>query len=108
MNRQVAAKFAALAISCLLTAFSPAWAQDSGKPDPGYFPVNLAVGDAFDLCGSGQVVCPARSAICDDPKVAVPVDLPGGLGFRGVSPGSTLCSVASADGPRRVFRITVR
>jgi hypothetical protein len=108
MNRQVSAKFAALAIVCLFTAFSPAWAQDPGKPDPGNFPVVLAVGDAYDVCGSGQVVCPARGPICDDPKVVVPVDLPGGLGFRGVSPGSTLCSAGSAAGPRRVFRITVR
>ena len=60
------------------------------------------------MCKSGAIVCPANSARCDDPKVAVPVDLPGGMGLKGVSPGSTLCSAGSAAGPRRVFRVTVR
>jgi hypothetical protein len=34
--------------------------------------------------------------------------MPEGLGFQGVGPGTTLCSAASAAGPRRIFRITVR
>jgi len=72
------------------------------------FPVELRVGETFEVCTSGQIVCPARASICDNLKVAVPVDVPGGLGFHGVGPGTTLCSSASAVGPRRVFRITVR
>lgn len=72
------------------------------------FPVELQAGEMFDVCASGQIVCPARVPICDDPKVAVPADVSGGLGFQGVGPGSTLCSAASAVGPRRIFRITVR
>lgn len=72
------------------------------------FPIKLRVGETFDVCGSGEIICPARTPICDDPKVTVPVDVPGGLGFRGVGPGTTLCSAASAIGLRRVFRITVR
>jgi len=72
------------------------------------FPIELKVGAAFDVCASGQIVCPARTPICDDLNVAVPVDLPGGLGFRGVGFGTTLCSAASSAGPRRVFLITVR
>ncbi len=84
------------------------WAQDAGKPADGYIPVQLTAGEVFDVCKSGQIVCPARVPICDDPKVATPVDLPGGLGFKAVSPGTTLCSAASAVGPRRIFRITVR
>ena len=72
------------------------------------FPVELRVGETFDACASGQIVCPARVPICDDPNVAVPDDVSGGLGFRAVGPGTTLCSAASAVGPRRVFRITVR
>ena len=72
------------------------------------FPVELWVGETFEVCTSGQIVCPARIPLCDNPKVAVPVDVPGGLGFQGVGPGTTLCSAASAVGPRRVFRITVR
>ena len=92
----------ALVFGAILGAGRPAGAQD----EP--FPVALRVGETFDVCASGQVACPARTSICDDLKVAVPVDLPGGLGFQGVGPGTTLCSAASAIGPRRVFRITVR
>ncbi|HEY6097711.1 MAG TPA: hypothetical protein VIU83_06600 [Candidatus Deferrimicrobium sp.] len=72
------------------------------------FPVGLQVGETFDACASGQIVCPARVPICDDPKVAVPADVNGKLGFQGIGPGTTLCSAASAVGPRRLFRITVR
>ena len=78
------------------------------RAEEGEFPVGLQVGETFDACASGQIVCPARSPICDDPKVAVPADVSGGLGFKGVGPGSTLCSAASSVGPRRIFRITVR
>lgn len=72
------------------------------------YPVFLLPGETFSVCLSDQIVCPARIPICDDPKVAVPVDTPDGLGFQGVASGTTLCSAASAVGPRRVFRITVR
>jgi hypothetical protein len=72
------------------------------------FPVELQVGQTFEACTSGQIVCPARAPICDDPKVAVPADGSSGLGFKGVGPGMTLCSAASSVGPRRLFRITVR
>lgn len=72
------------------------------------FLIELRVGETFEPCASGQIVCPARTPICDNPKVAVPVDTPGGLGFQGVGPGTTLCSAASAAGPRRIFRISVR
>ncbi|MGB7970683.1 MAG: hypothetical protein WCF31_01810 [Candidatus Deferrimicrobiaceae bacterium] len=71
------------------------------------YPIVLAAGETFDVCSSGQIVCPARNTICDDPKVALPVDVPNGLGFKGIAPGTTLCSAASAVGPRRIFRITV-
>ena len=76
--------------------------------DPGVLQVKLRVGEDFDICNSGAIVCPARGPICDDPKVAIPVDLPSGLGFRGVAPGTTLCSTASAAGPRLVCSVTVR
>ena len=78
------------------------------RADDGAFPVGLQVGETFDACASGQIVCPARGAMCDDLKVATPVDVNGGLGFKGVGPGSTLCSAASSVGPRRIFKITVR
>ena len=78
------------------------------RAQDGAFPVGLQVGQTFDACASGQIVCPARAPICDDPKVAVPADVNGGLGFKGIGPGTTLCSAASSVGPRRIFRITVR
>ena len=80
--------------------------QAFSKDEP--YPVFLSPGETFSVCLSDQIVCPARIPICDDPKVAVPVDTPDGLGFQGVATGTTLCSAASAVGPRRVFRITVR
>jgi hypothetical protein len=92
----------ALAFGTLLVTAHHVRAQD----EP--FPVELRVGETFEVCTSGQIVCPARTSLCDDPKIAVPVDATGGLGFKGVGPGTTLCSAASAIGPRRVFRITVR
>jgi hypothetical protein len=78
------------------------------RAQDGPFPVELRVGETFAACASGQIVCPASAPICDDPKVVVPADVNGALGFQGVGPGTTLCSAASAVGPRRVFRFTVR
>ena len=78
------------------------------RAEEGVFPVGLQAGETFDACASGQIVCPARGAMCDDLKVATPVDVNGGLGFKGVGPGTTLCSASSSVGPRRIFRITVR
>jgi hypothetical protein len=92
----------ALVFGVLILAAHDARAQD----EP--FPVGLQVGETFDACASGQIVCPARGPICDDPKVVIPVDVNGGLGFKGVGAGTTLCSAASSVGPRRIFRITVR
>jgi len=83
-------------------------AHHSRAAEDGAFPVGLQVGETFNACSSGQIVCPARGPICDDPKVAIPADVNGGLGFKGVGPGTTLCSAGSSVGPRRLFRITVR
>jgi hypothetical protein len=83
--------------------FGHALAQD----EP--YPVELKVGETFDVCASGLIRCPAVGNICDDPKVAIPIDVPGsGVGIRGVGPGTTLCSSLSSTGFRRIFRITVR
>ena len=92
----------ALGFGTLFVTVHHARAQD----EP--FPIDLRVGETFEACTSGQIVCPARIPICDDLKIVVPVDVSGGLGFKGVGPGTTLCSAASAVGPRRIFRITVR
>jgi hypothetical protein len=102
MRRRVLLAGIAPVLFVLFAAAHPARGQD------GPFPVEIRVGETFEACSSGQIVCPARTPICDDPKVVVPADVNGALGFRGVGPGTTLCSAASAVGPRRVFRITVR
>jgi len=107
MKRHAAIGIFLLSIICLAGGLHPSMAQNAGSPGDAPYPVQLAVGEVFDACNSGQIVCPAKGPICDDPKVATPVDLPGGLGFKGVAPGTTLCSAGSAVGPRRVFRFTV-
>jgi len=102
MRKRVHLAGIAVVFGVLLVTAHDVRAQDDA------FQVGLQVGETFDACASGQIVCPARVAICDDPKVAVPADVNGGLGFKAVGPGTTLCSAASAAGPRRIFRITVR
>jgi hypothetical protein len=84
---------------------SDAKAQDS-KPN-GAYTVELQVGEVFRVCKSGMVVCPVFTPICDDTKIIMLVNTPEGLGFKGIAPGTTLCSVGSSVGPRRLFRITV-
>ena len=102
MRQRILLAGIALVLGALFVSTHYARAQD----EP--FPIELRVGETFEACASGQIVCPASAPICDDPKVVVPADVNGALGFRGVGPGTTLCSAASAVGPRRVFRFTVR
>ena len=108
MRRRAYSTVIALVIAGAFAMIHQAHAQDAGSPGDAPYPVALGGGETFDPCKSGHIVCPARVPICDDPKVAVPADVNGGLGFKGVGPGTTLCSAASAAGPRRIFRITVR
>ena len=84
---------------------SDAKAGDSNLDGP--YQVELQVGEIFKVCKSGMVVCPVFMPICDDTKIIMLVDTPDGLGFKGIAPGTTLCSVGSSVGPRRLFRITV-
>lgn len=72
------------------------------------YPVGLKTGDVFQVCKSGLIVCPVIISICDDTNVVTTVDTADGLGFKAVSPGTTLCSAGSGVGPRRFFRITVK
>lgn len=83
------------------------WAAEGPSANEPY-PVVLEPGQVFSVCTSGEILCPATSPICDDLDVAEPVETSEGLGFLGVESGTTLCSAASANGIRRVFRITVR
>jgi len=91
----------------VLTVFTGhAQAADPQRTEP--YPIELQVGEVFQICKSGEVICPVTAPLCDDIKTAYAVDTPDGLGFKGISPGWTLCSVMSVNRLRRVFRITVR
>jgi hypothetical protein len=81
----------------------------AGDPtEPGQIhEVELQAGEIFSVCKSGIVVCPAIVSICDDANIVTIVNTPDGLGFKGVAPGATLCSVGTTVGPRRLFRVTV-
>jgi hypothetical protein len=92
----------------LVGAFAGIVPAGAEMPGDEPYAVELLVGETFEVCTSGQILCPASSAICDNLKVIVPVDTPKGLGFMGVGPGTTLCSAAASTGQRRVFRFTVR
>jgi hypothetical protein len=72
-------------------------------------PVHVRVGQALVLAEAGLLMPPGNSPICDDPRVAVGELTPRGLAFRGVGPGTTLCSAipGSVVTGRRVFRVTV-
>ncbi|MEW6145468.1 MAG: hypothetical protein AB1598_10665 [Thermodesulfobacteriota bacterium] len=77
--------------------------EEPGQP----YEVELRVGEIFKVCKSGVVVCPVILSLCDDANIVTSVNSPDGLGFKGVAPGTTLCSVGTAVGPRRLFRMTV-
>jgi hypothetical protein len=93
-------------VNLLVLAVLVGYVQGAGAQGNEPYPVKLQVGEIFHVCTSGEVICPVRSPICDDLKVVDVVDTSDGLGFKGVSPGTTLCSVMSG-GARRVFRIIV-
>ena len=98
-------RLAAAAVIVVVLALAPA---RGGAEEP--FPLSVKVGERVLVCGTGAILCPAAAGRCDDPAVAVPEETPAdGLAFRGVKPGSTLCSAGagSGQGLRRVFRVTV-
>jgi hypothetical protein len=70
--------------------------------------VSLKVGETYDLCASGKVVCPVDSGICDDPAVATQREGQKGLQIVGVKAGATTCSARSINGLRQVFRVNVK
>ena len=98
----------AVVAGLLILTFLGGSAQSQGTPSNEPYPVTLQVNEVFPVCTSGEVMCPVIGPRCDDLKVVDVVDTPDGLGFKGISPGATLCSVMSSNGLRRVFRITVQ
>jgi len=72
-------------------------------------PLSLKVGGKIAICATGTIECPASAPICDDTSIASAENGPDGLVFKGLKPGTTLCSAASSSGGgfRRVYRVTV-
>ncbi len=100
---------AGLVVSAALAAFAgvvPA-ADVPSPPADAPYPVTLRVGQVFEVCKAGQVICPIVRHICDDPGVVDLVETPDGLGFRAVGQGTTLCAVSGTPGAGRLFRVTV-
>ncbi len=108
--KSVVAIVAGLAVLAALAGVSGvARAADASTPPADRpYPVKLRVGQVFEVCKTGEVICPIVRHICDDPKVVDLVATPDGLGIEGIAPGTTLCMASGSPGPGRLFRITVR
>ncbi len=70
--------------------------------DKGEIALTLEVGKTASLCP-----CPVRNAMCDDPSTVEIVDEGGKPSLRGKALGTTVCSVFTATGTRRVYRVKV-
>jgi hypothetical protein len=51
---------------------------------------------------------PVRQVICDAPGIVEIAATKDGNGFRGLAPGSTTCSLVTADGVRRIVSVVVK
>ncbi len=101
----------AATLGFLLVALSVTQARGVDLPPPqGPYEVELAVGEVLKICLTGKILCPPTTAMCDDLKVAIPVDTPDGLGFKALGPGTTVCGAMGRMGTtgRPAWRITVR
>ncbi len=101
----------AAALGSLVLALSVSQSHGVDLPPPqGPYPVELQVGEILKICLTGKILCPAIAPICDDPTVAMPVDTPDGIGFKGIGPGTTVCGAQGRLGStgRPAWRITVR
>ncbi len=108
MKRTVAIVAGLAAFTALAALAGGAWAADaSAPPAAGPYPVNLRVGQVFEVCRTGEVTCPIVRHICDDLRVVNLVETPDGLGFKAVGPGTTLCVASGNTGAGRLFRVTV-
>jgi hypothetical protein len=89
----------------LLVAVAAPWLAWADPPRP----IRIRVGQVLVLADAGLLMPPGNSPICDNPRVAVGELTPRGLAFRGVAPGTTLCSASpgAVTNARRVFSVTV-
>ncbi len=106
VKRAVAIVAGMAAFAALAARAGGAWAADA-PPAAGPYPVQLRVGQVFEVCKTGEVICPIVRHICDDLEVVRLVETTDGLGFKAVGPGTTLCAASGNTGAGRLFRITV-
>jgi len=80
------------------------WAGAFGTraDDPGVIPLEIVVGKVT-VVSSG----PVRNLICDDPSLVQPVFTDAGPGLKGLSAGTTTCSLTDSVSMRRVYRVVV-
>ena len=73
------------------------------------FPLEVGVGKSVAICKTGTILCPAGNAICDDDSIVAVESSADGIVFRGLKPGTTICSAASGGGAglRSVYKVTV-
>jgi hypothetical protein len=70
--------------------------------------IQVEVGKTFDVCKAQLIVCPVSSSMCDAPAIAVVENGADGAVVKGVSPGTTLCSVRGPGAAFfRLMRVTV-
>lgn len=94
-------------IALMMLILFPITSIADNSSEEEYPTINMKIGDMFLICKSGLVVCPVRNTICDKASLIDLVDTPDGLGFKAKAKGSTLCSVTSNAGPRRIFRLVI-
>lgn len=94
----------------LLAAFAAPGRTQAPDAAADAYPLTLAVGESVALCDTGTLLCPAAGTRCDDLSVVGVGADPRGPVLKGLAPGTTLCSAATASGqgPRRVYRVTVK
>jgi hypothetical protein len=100
MRRATSAALAAVALAV----------HASGASGDEPYPLQMKVGGSVAVCKTGAMICPANNPTCDDTSVVTAsIDESQGLVFKGLKPGTTLCSAATGSGLglRRVFRVTV-
>jgi hypothetical protein len=79
-----------------------AGASSTRADDPGIIPLELVVGQVT-VVSSG----PVRNLICDDPSLVQSVFTDAGPGLKGLSAGTTTCSLTDTLSMRRVYRVVV-
>ncbi len=93
--------------AAIVAALAPCAAPLTGADDA--TPVEVRAGGSVNVCKANLVHCPVSAFLCDDPRVAVIENGPEGAELKGVSPGTTPCSVLGYEKAfRHVLRVTVK